>query len=58
MSGIKRLHEVWDAYHRDSPDGKCLDELECVKFYNSNCLCSNSDCCKPIEYCYFENKNK
>tara|TARA_B100001287_G_scaffold197671_1_gene167260 strand:- start:2038 stop:2217 length:180 start_codon:yes stop_codon:yes gene_type:complete len=55
MSGVKRLQEVWEAYHADTESNRCSDEPGCVEFYNNNCLCSDTDCCIPIKNCYFEN---
>ncbi len=25
MGAVKRLGEVWKAFHKDSPNGKCID---------------------------------
>ena len=48
MSAAKRLLDVWEAFHKDSPNGECIDEKECVKFYNDSLHAQ-------ITKCYFEN---
>tara|TARA_B100000029_G_C16786336_1_gene671288 strand:+ start:72 stop:287 length:216 start_codon:yes stop_codon:yes gene_type:complete len=49
MGAVKRLGEVWEAFHKDSPNGKCIDEKECVKFYNDILHAQ-------ITKCYFESR--